>query len=53
MISKNVENNMRENVENWLIKIDNITIFINQEFLWKSIIEKIFFDMKEENQVWK
>ena len=48
MISRNIENDMRENVENWSIEIDDIIIFVDQEFLWKNIVGKIFFDMKEE-----
>ena len=44
---------MRENIENQSIKIDDIIIFIDQEFLWKNIVEKIFFDIREENQVWE
>ena len=44
---------MKENIENRSIEIDNIIIFIDQEFLWRNIIEKIFFDIKEKDQVWK
>jgi len=33
MISRNIENDIKENIENQLIKIDDITISIDQEFL--------------------
>ena len=49
MISRSFGNDIEENVGNQSTEIDDIIISINQEFLWKNIVEKIFFDIRKEN----